>query len=441
MTANKFCLLAAEKNGDLTEIPGLEPCGMKAGHFFRIGKKDLIRLHPDSEIFILPDRLPVGLDPESGRYLTVDEVRTAGRSSSCYAAAAFLPPGYTALYSAAYREMPGCRMLPLFSYSPVFTFKGELYASGIRIDREKRQELAGMDDSLLRERVLSYRDLFPYNRLVRHLEKCALTYCCPAAKNFFLERYEAPLPSSPSCNSRCIGCISHQPGGRCPVTQPRIDFVPSASEIAGIALHHFRKVKDPVVSFGQGCEGEPLLSAPEIKEALRMIRAQTGKGMINLNTNASLPEEIEGLFDAGLDSIRVSVNSLRAEHYRSYYRPRGYVFEDVMRSIKVAKEKGGFVSINYLSMPGFTDLDDEAGALMDLLSEGCVDMIQWRNLNYDPAAYFRDLGVNPPRQGLIGMRVLINSVKREFPGIMNGYFNPSPERIKRFRKDLCERGA
>ena len=43
------------------------------------------------------------------------------------------------------------------------------------------------------------------NRLFRHLETCALTYGCPAAKNLFLCRYEAPLPTSPAL-SRSRAC-------------------------------------------------------------------------------------------------------------------------------------------------------------------------------------------------------------------------------------------
>jgi hypothetical protein len=44
-----------------------------------------------------------------------------------------------------------------------------------------------------------------------------------------------------------------------------------------------------VVSFGQGCEGDPLMAARVIGPAIRLIREQTLDGTINMNTNASLP--------------------------------------------------------------------------------------------------------------------------------------------------------
>ncbi len=281
------------------------------------------------------------------------------------------------------------------------------------------------------EKVSNFRKIFPDNRLVRHLEKCALLYGCPAAKNFFLSRYEAPLPSSTRCNSRCIGCISYQPEGRCSVTQPRITFVPSAGEIAEIALFHIREVKDPVVSFGQGCEGEPLMSIDVIEEAVRMIRKKTGKGIINVNTNASSPDSIKRLFSAGLDSIRVSMNSVRTEYYNAYYRPSGYSFQDVLLSIKEAKKQKGFVSINYLVMPGLTDSISEINELIRFLDRSGVDMIQWRNLNFDPLRYFQELKIRPSRDELMGMDAAFNEVKKFFPRLMSGYFNPSKTRIRR----------
>ena len=44
-----------------------------------------------------------------------------------------------------------------------------------------------------------------------------------------------------------------------------------------------------MVSFGQGCEGEPLLRWKEIERAIRLVRARTRRGSIHANTNGSLP--------------------------------------------------------------------------------------------------------------------------------------------------------
>ena len=79
-----------------------------------------------------------------------------------------------------------------------------------------------------------------------------------------------------------------------------------------------------------------------LQRSIRMVRGKTSKGMINLNTNASRPKVIARLFDAGLDSIRVSLNSAQIDYYTRYFKPRDYTFVDVMQSIKIAKKKTMF---------------------------------------------------------------------------------------------------
>lgn len=195
---------------------------------------------------------------------------------------------------------------------------------------------------------------FPKNRLMQHLmNNCVLRYGCPAAKNLVLGRYEAPLPTSRACNARCIGCISQQEADSsiCQAPQDRMNFTPTAQEIVEVMLYHQQNEKQPIYSFGQGCEGEPLTQAPLLVEAVKLFREKGGIGTVNLNSNASMPRWIKELALAGLNSLRVSMNSARGTVYDKYYRPTNYSFGDVRESIQTAKEHGLFVSLNLLFFP------------------------------------------------------------------------------------------
>jgi len=269
----------------------------------------------------------------------------------------------------------------------------------------------------------------PDNRLARHLEHCALTYGCPAGKNFFLSRYEAPLPTSRPCNARCLGCISLQRDEQLTSSQNRIAFTPSAEEIAGVAIAHIQRVKNSVVSFGQGCEGDPLMAARVIEPAIGLIRQQTDDGTINMNTNASLPEVLAPLLDAGLDSIRVSLNSVREPCYNAYFRPKGYRFAHVLESIDLALAKGKHVAINYLNCPGFADCPEEVAALAVFLEKHPVQLIQWRNLNFDPRRYLKIMNDAVPLGPPVGMQQLLQMIRKRFPDLQYGYFNPPRERF------------
>lgn len=432
----KIQMLIADKDEQIISVPFIEAVGMKAGHFERLTPSDLIKLPPCSQMFMVPERVPVGVDIETDELIHLEFNPFSEQDELCYPVAAFLAPGYTSTYQPAYIEKKESCQLPLFAYSAVVVYKDEFYVTGTRVDHEQRQDPRYMDLQLMERNIKSFQKLFPENRMMFHLENCAVVNGCPAAKNFFLQRYEAPLPTSPKCNARCLGCISLQPDDDCPITQPRIQFTPTPEEIAEVALYHIEHVADPVVSFGQGCEGEPLLAHKTIEGAIKIIRQKTRKGIINLNTNASKPDIVAHLFDLGLDSLRVSINSLQEEFYNRYYNPIGYTFDDVIQSVHEAKARGGFVSLNYLTMSGFTDSYQEYAILKSFLEQFPIDMIQWRNLNYDPLKYFQQLQFTPQPEDFLGVDNVIKAVHKKFPHIMRGYFNPSRSRMRKHAKAI-----
>ena len=408
-------LLVADNNQKIYDLPEFLACGQSGPGVSVLAPQQLIPLPAGSNLFFLPSRHPVGFNINTNNYETL-----TGYSP----VAAFLPPGYTNLLTAAYIETKNARLLPLFSYAPVAYYKGSFHVPAIRIDQRKNHDLCGVDKKILCKKIRVFGKTT--NRLIRHLAGCAQVNSCPNAINFFLGKYEGPLPVSPSCNARCLGCISAQPKGSCPATQPRLVFVPTPEEIAEIALIHIERARHPIVSFGQGCEGEPLLKAGVIEQAIKMIRQKTSHGTIHMNTNASLTSRVDALCKAGLDSLRVSLNSVQAEMYHRYYSPRNYTFSDVVASITMAKRHKKFVSLNYLVMPGLTDSEKEFSELVRFIRKTRVDMIQWRNLNYDPQRYFKRMNLKNSAS-LLGIKTIIHLLRDQFPNLRHGYFNVPQE--------------
>ena len=243
-------------------------------------------------------------------------------------------------------------------------------------------------------------------------------------------RWECPIPSSPACNANCVGCISFQPEEETIVsTQDRLTFKPTAEEIVEFTVPHLETAPYPIVSFGQGCEGEPLLMWKTLRDSIIEIRKHTQKGSININTNGSDPIAVRALCEVGLNSIRVSTNSARRELYLPYYRPNNYQFEDIIESLKVVREFNGWTSINYFVFPGLTDSVEEYEALRKLIIDTDLCMIQWRNFNIDPDWYLGKVGVYQTGE-ILGVKQLMSLLKEEFPRLKFGYFNPPIERIK-----------
>jgi pyruvate-formate lyase-activating enzyme len=409
-------LLYADDQGRLFDAPGLAMAGASGGHPVRLSAQDLIPLPPGSDLFMLPGRHPVGLDERSGRF---EELEGA------HAVAAFVAPAYTLRAHCACRTTSRAEAIPLNAYAAVGFLDGRYWVPAFRVDPDPRQDIERVVERTLRSNAREDQRLFPDNQARRQMELCAFTYRCPAARNYYHRRWEAPIPTAAACNARCAGCISLQPPGAPPSPMARLCRVPKAEEIAALMVPHLERAERAIASFGQGCEGEPLVNPGLLLETVRLIRARTRRGTLNLNTNASRPDAVERLVEEGLDSIRVSLCSARRDIYEAYHRPVGYAFDDVLDSIRRAKDGGAFVSLNYFVFPGVTDAPAEVEALLRLLRKHPADYIQMRNLNMDPDAYLDVVG--HPRGPGLGIDRMMREVHRAHPKVRFGYYNPPKE--------------
>jgi len=420
-TSSPF-LLYSDGEGHIFEDDTLYAVGRSGWEADAIAPEDWMPMPEGGCLYELPGRRGIGIDVQTG------EMRLCEKG---WAVAGFIPPAHTGLSLAAYETLPNAPTLPLFCYTAAGWRAGAFEVAALRIDPDIRQEYHGFDETRIEAGLDHIANAYPKNRLVQHLaDNCCRTYRCPAARNMFIGRWECPVPTSPACNANCIGCISFQPQEEpIPSTQDRLTFRPTAEEIVEFTVPHLETAPFPIVSFGQGCEGEPLLMWETIEEAIRQIRRHTSKGSLNINTNGSKPEAVDALCRAGLNSIRVSTNSAQKHIYERYYRPNNYSFEDIVESLKVVRRHGGWSSINYFTFPGMTDTEAEYEALRCLIRETGLHMIQWRNFNIDPDWYLGRIGVTDPGTAY-GIRTVMGELQQEFPNLRYGYFNPPMERIR-----------
>ena len=420
-------LILSDSQGNLFDHPSLRLTGRSGDRFLLPHPSELVPLPKGSQLFTLPGRIPVGWDEEKRSFLSSEKVKLGMREVECTAVAAFLPPGYIRTLLPATQLNSKAPTLPLWAYSAV-GWKGEkFWTTGLFIDPNPHWNPKYFgNDPLLKRKVRVFLNKAPQNRLLRQLSRCALEYQCFAAKNVFFRRWECPLPTSPSCNADCLGCISLQPSECCLASMERIQFVPTVDEILRVALPHLEEAEDAIVSFGQGCEGEPLMQWRLLERSIRELRERTDRGTINLNTNGSFPDRVAKLCDVGLNSLRVTLNSPHREYYIRYHKPKGYTFGKVVGSLIKAKEKGIYTSVNLLVFPGFTDRKDEVEGLIKLIRKTNLDLIQMRNLNIDPDLYLKEMG----RGKGIGISKMIEILKREFPRLQFGYFNRTKENFK-----------
>ena len=277
-----------------------------------------------------------------------------------HAVGATLPPGYTRtlLPAAARPSLPaaeGPGVLPQWAYTAAALGPRGPVAFALHTDRRRHWSPASHSTGDLPGLVRARLDGGDgQNPIWRQLSRCALEWRCFTAQNTFYGRDEGAIPSSSACNASCVGCLSETQEGMPPSSHERIVRPPSAAEMAEVAAEHLARARGRVmVSFGQGCEGEPLLRWKRDRGRAAARRGRrTGRGSINVNTNGSLPEALAALAEAGLDACRISLNSASPDLYAAYYRPRGYGLADVVRSMEEARRRGLYLALNLLTFPG-----------------------------------------------------------------------------------------
>jgi pyruvate-formate lyase-activating enzyme len=413
-------LLFSDKEGKIYSHPFLRMSASLLGEAHLPKKGELISAPSGTTFFYLPNSYPSGYNPESQRFERIEKFE----GKRVYAVSAFLPPSYLRLYNPAVYWQKKKKRLPLWAYTGCGFYGGKFVVAAKKVDKRIRQAPGFYDNELIEKRANFLLQKFWENRLYKHLFNCALNYNCLAAKNLFMQRWEAPLPVARFCNARCLGCLSLQ-DSNCASSHQRINFTPKVSEIVEVMISHLEKAKEPIVSFGQGCEGEPLLEADLIAESVKEVRSRVKRGTININTNGSFPKRIEALSRSGVDSFRISLNSPEERFYNIYFKPKNYKFLDVVKSIRIAKQYGKFVALNLFIFPGFSDSRQQIDKLLIFLRKNDIDMIQWRNLNIDPGYYIRKISDSSLKP--TGVLTLLEAVKREFPRIKTGYFNLAKE--------------
>lgn len=345
--------LYADENGEIFDAPGIGAVGRFGDEIRALTPEDLIPLPDSADLMYLPDRQALGVDEEGNILPLIGQ-----------AVSAILPAGYTRTLLPGFQLMEEASQLPLYGYTAVAVYQDQLYAAAIYTDENHKWDPENYNTPDLKKLVKRVKKDLPNNPLVEHLANCSLEWHCCTAENLFYRRWECGIPTSPVCNANCFGCISLQPAECCPSPQERIKFRPTPEQIAEIGLYHLQTAPEGIISFGQGCEGEPSLAAVNISQGIRLIRQQTDKGQININTNAGYTEGIRQIVDAGLDTMRVSIISALPESYAAYYRS-SYQLENVKESIRYALDKGIYVSLNMLYFPGFNDRAQELAGWLE----------------------------------------------------------------------------
>lgn len=149
------------------------------------------------------------------------------------------------------------------------------------------------------------------------------------------------------CNFRCTYCMPEHP-----------DWLPKSEvltfeEIVRVARICIQRGVEKIRLTG----GEPLVRR-EVEQLVAMLRGLPGLRGLSMTTNGVyLPQKAVALRNAGLDSLNISLDTLRPDRFAALARRDA--FDDVLKGIDAAQQAGFPVKVNQVVMRGLND--DEIG--------------------------------------------------------------------------------
>ena len=345
--------------------------------------------------------------------------RARGVGAGRLAVAAILPSGYLRTQLPAYADATDKPDLTPRAYAAVAANDaGELVVAAILIDRDPTHDLDAYPKAEIAAKVNEALRSRPADSLIRQLARCAREYSCHAAANAFYGRWECALPIAAPSNEHSPAAVALRLDGEAEPREPAA-FHATAEEVARLAAQHL-STGGTLLSFGRACEGEPLLVARLVEDAIRLIRATTRSGTIHLETNGSAPAALRRLATTGLDAVTIRLASARAEIYDALHRPDGYRFADVRASVRIAAEQRLATSLLIPVLPGVFDRTDEIEAVVGLageLPEGSAILL--RDLAADP---LRALAALKVRESHVGITRALERLREELPHLRVGRF-------------------
>ncbi len=327
-------------------------------------RSDWIPLPRGSDLFTLPGRAPVGLDPRDARAGRRRRVGKAARRARSRRSSRRPTPRVITRRGA---RGEAHRRLPLYAYTAVGWADDQYWTSAFRSDDDRRQDPWRFSQPRIEAGVAQMKIELPRNRVARQLERCALEYGCRAAQNFFLGRHEGPLPVSIACNAQCVGCISLQPDGEFRASHDRLEHRTDAARGGrrGARALRARAARRGELRTGLRGRADALRRDPRRGDA---PDPRCGRARHDQPQHQRQPPR------RGARALRRRARrdprqpELAApEGLRRLLQPARLLgFADVEESIATVVRAGGHASINLLCFPGVTDTDAELDALVGL---------------------------------------------------------------------------
>lgn len=338
----------ADEQGNIVDAPqDFMPLARRGEELEELKPEEIIPLPKAADLMCLPSHMPLARYGEEILPITG------------HAVAAVLPSGYIVTHLPAYVTEEGeAEEMPNYPFAPVVAYKDQLYVAAQRLLGSFDNPFQQYNTRNLHKLVKGWQKEYPKNKLVEYMGALALDDKLYSAQDLFYQRGEVSLPlGRRKLASGYVEAESYP-------LNTVLKFNPSGAELAQVGAAHLQL--DNVLTLGMDMLEDVEAAEERLENALNKMRQKTNKGKINLYSLGIAGESIARLADK-LDFITVHLATALAGDYEKFYGAANLPL--VEETLAMAKEKSLKVMLKIPYLAGYTDTEENVGALLNLLKK------------------------------------------------------------------------
>ncbi|MCX8083571.1 MAG: hypothetical protein N3C60_01435 [Calditerrivibrio sp.] len=153
-------------------------------------------------------------------------------------------------------------------------------------------------------------------------------------------------------------------------------------------------------------------------KTIEMIKQEKNDTItLNLNIKTFSMEKFKSSLSEYIDSISFDVDSFNPD----YLAKKGISFEIFTKLFEFAEKQNLYISVNLLTLPGFTDTVKEYEKTLEFISTFKIDYIKLRELKTNQDIFFAENKIENTE--IFGLKNMLKYIKKKNKRVKMGYFS------------------
>ncbi len=149
-----------------------------------------------------------------------------------------------------------------------------------------------------------------------------------------------------------------------------------------------------------------------------IIKSLTNENItFNLNINSFAVDKLNRSLNEFIDSLSFDITSCNPD----FLKKESISFDNMTKCFELAEKNNLFISINLLTLPGFTDSTKEYEKTVEFLNTFKIEYLKLRELKTVPHKFFQENKIESSE--ILGLKNMLKYIKKRCKRVKMGYFS------------------